>query len=207
MDDFCGFDELGADPLYGPGSSSGTYYTDKATITAVQKKLKSLGYFHGTVDGVYGSVTNAAIKNYSGKDGPPDDALLQKLGLSKEIAFTDAEADSMIVKAKTATTPAQVQIVIAEVEKRAANASPEVKAKLAEAKKAAAGASTPAELEAAKAKAETAITTASSWWQQPAWVGGWERWKVALAAGGGGAGLLTVLVALLSGGKVASVKR
>jgi peptidoglycan hydrolase-like protein with peptidoglycan-binding domain len=71
-----------ADPNYGP-AGPGASYTDAATITAVQKKLESRGYFHGVVDGKFGPVTEAAIFNFSGQHGPPDDALLTTLGIAK----------------------------------------------------------------------------------------------------------------------------
>ncbi len=71
-----------ADPNYGP-AGAGALYTDAATITAVQKKLESLGYFHGVVDGKFGQVTEEAIFNFCGQHGPPDDVVLAKLGIAK----------------------------------------------------------------------------------------------------------------------------
>lgn len=188
-----GCDVLGAEsPLYGPGSSSGRYYTDKETITAVQKKLEQLGYFHGVVDGVYGSVTNAAIRNYSGKDGPPDDELLRKLGLSKSITFTDDDVDSMIVQAGNAQTPAQVQLVASKVKNLSENASPDVKAQVTDAQNAAQRAVTPTEIAAAKKKVQDAAAKLKK---------GLPAWKVGLIAGGAGLGviLITVLAARVGG--------
>ena len=86
MDDFLegidaeswALEAIGDDPEFGPGTG-GTHYTDKKTITEVQQKLEQLGYFHGVVDGKYGPVTEAAIFNFSGVHGPPDDAVLAKI--------------------------------------------------------------------------------------------------------------------------------
>jgi hypothetical protein len=180
------------DALYGPGSSSGTYYTDKATITAVQKKLQQLGYFNGTVDGKFGPQTNAAIKNYSGKDGPPDDDLLKKLGLSKEIAFDDSEVDSMKVQAANAATPAQVQVVAAKVEQLTQGSSPEVRAQAQAAKSAAAVAVTPQQVEQAKKQMRVVLEKAQSERKLP----GWKIGLIAAGSAVGAAGLFG-LVSLL----------
>ena len=132
-------------------------YTDTATITAVQNKLKALGYFNGKVDGKFGPITDAAILSYSGQHGPPNTALLTKLGLVSDISFSDDEADSMVVETSQANTPAQVQIVAAKVENLAADAPPDVQAQVNDAKQAAATATTPAEVEVAKDKVQQAI--------------------------------------------------
>ncbi len=170
--------------MYGPGSSSGTYYTDKATVTAVQKKLKSLGYFNGNVDGIYGPLTNAAIKNYSGKDGPPDDALLDKLGLRNQVAFSDDEVDSMVVQAKTASTPAQVQVVAAKVTNLA---PPELKQEAQAAQFAAATAVTPQQVEQSK-KLTMAVLTKMK--PMPAW-------KVGVIATGSACGAAALIGAIM----------
>lgn len=65
---------------YGPGAG-GTMYTDAATIRAVQTKLKSLGYFSGNADGIFGTATEAALFKFSDKHGPPDEITLAKLGI------------------------------------------------------------------------------------------------------------------------------
>jgi peptidoglycan hydrolase-like protein with peptidoglycan-binding domain len=174
--------------LYGPGSSSGTVYTDKATITAVQKKLKALGFFHGTVDGKYGPLTNAAIKNYSGKDGPPDDALLDKLGLRSELSFSDEEADSMKVAVASASTPAQVQTIAAKIENLTVRSSPQVRAQARAVKQAADTAVTPQQVEQVKKQAQVVIEKAQS-------ERGVAGWKVGLIAGGVALG-----VGLIAGG-------
>ncbi len=41
----------------------------ESTILLVQKKLKSLGVYHGPLDGLIGSQTNAAIRRYQIKHG------------------------------------------------------------------------------------------------------------------------------------------
>lgn len=197
MSYWAGTDILGADlpplvpppaPVYGPASSPGTYYTDKTTITAVQKKLEQLGYFHGVVDGKFGPVTEAAIFNFSGQHGPPDDAVLAKLGLSKSVSFDDAEVDSMIVQAKTATTPAQVKVVAAKIEKLAENAPPAVKQEIAAAKQEAAAATTPEQAAAAGAKLANATAKLKS---------GMPGWQIGLIVGGIGTVLLSVMTFLI----------
>lgn len=41
--------------------------SEERTILIVQRKLKTLGLYHGTVDGLLGSKTNAAIRRYQVK--------------------------------------------------------------------------------------------------------------------------------------------
>lgn len=175
---------LGAEQYFGPGGA-GPVYTDKATITAVQKALEKKGYFHGTVDGKFGPITEAAIFNFSGQHGPPDDAVLLKLGVkppgAKSVSFSDDEVDSFVVQAKTATTPAQVQIVAAKIENLA---PPELKQEAAAAKQAAATATTPEQVTAAKLRVE-AVTQK----MRP----GMATWKIGLIAGGAGVLALSIL--------------
>ena len=184
-----GCDILGA----GASGPSGARYTDKPTVRAVQTKLRERGFFpkQYTIDGVYGNDTDSAIYNFTGSygpayHGPPDDALLAKLGIpkmsaaAKEVSFSDAEADSMIVQAKTATTPAQVQVVLAKVEEKAKDAPPEVKKEIAEAKKAASEAKTPEQMEKAKEKAVGIVGKMKK---------GMPAWQIALIASGSAVGL------------------
>jgi peptidoglycan hydrolase-like protein with peptidoglycan-binding domain len=105
--------ELGFPSILGAGD----VYTDKETITAVQKKLAAIGYFRKTVDGVYGPDTEAAlflfsgqhgppngaviIKLFSGQNGPADPALLKRLGLSPS-----SGALPPLVSAPSQATPA-----------------------------------------------------------------------------------------------------
>jgi peptidoglycan hydrolase-like protein with peptidoglycan-binding domain len=110
-----GVDALGDGPMYGPSMSSGQVYTDKATITAVQKKLASIGYFNGVVDGKFGSVTEAALFNFSGQHGPPDGAVITKLfdgrngpadwALLKRLGLSSPAASPMVFEPDVVTLP------------------------------------------------------------------------------------------------------
>ena len=191
-----GVDALGDGPMYGPGV--GAMYTDKATITAVQKKLKSLGFFPYTVDGRFGKDTNAAIFNYTAtygppQNGPPDDALLVKLGLRGAPAISPA-AQAMLAtadkQAAQATTSAQLQAAVAQAASAAAAASapPEARAQVAAAQQAAAAATTPAQVEAVKEQVQAAIdkvemSTSPQFWKREAFMG-LPVWQVAAGAGG-----------------------
>ena len=48
--------------LYKRGSSG-------ATVTQIQTRLKSWGYYSGSVDGVYGSATERAVKSFQRTNG------------------------------------------------------------------------------------------------------------------------------------------
>lgn len=58
-----------------------------AVVTQIQTKLKSWGYYTGSVDGVYGSVTERAVRAFQQKngltvDGKAGDQTLAAMGLS-----------------------------------------------------------------------------------------------------------------------------
>jgi hypothetical protein len=79
-------------PYYGYGYPYYGYYGDNAgdyseTITAVQKELTQLGYYHGPVDGLIGPETEAAIRWFQSVDKLPvtgriDDPTLKALRIS-----------------------------------------------------------------------------------------------------------------------------
>lgn len=73
------------------------------------------------------------------------------------VNFSDDEADTLVVEAKSASTPAHIQTVAAKVENVSADAPSEVRAEVADAKQAAASAKTPAEVSVAKDKVQKAI--------------------------------------------------
>ena len=58
-----------------------------AVVTQIQTKLKSWGYYTGTVDGIYGSGTERAVRAFQQKngltvDGKAGDQTLAAMGLS-----------------------------------------------------------------------------------------------------------------------------
>lgn len=68
--------------LYKRGSSG-------ATVTQIQTRLKSWGYYSGGVDGIYGSATESAVKYFQRKnglnvDGQAGDKTLAALGIYEQ---------------------------------------------------------------------------------------------------------------------------
>jgi len=212
--------ELGFPSILGAGD----VYTDKETITAVQKKLAAIGYFRKTVDGVYGPDTEAAlflfsgqhgppngaviIKLFSGQNGPADPALLKRLGLSPSSGAlpplipppSQATIDAAVAAAKQAdqaqTAPqAQAAATQMTVAASAPNVPPEVKAQAVQVQKEAAQAVTPAQIEAVKDKLQSVAEAIRSA-NKP----GMATWKIAAIAGGSavGVGLLVWLITSLS---------
>ena len=58
-----------------------------ATVTEIQRRLKSWGYYEGEIDGKYGQQTIDAVKYFQQKNGLPqtgtvDDATAEKIGVS-----------------------------------------------------------------------------------------------------------------------------
>lgn len=77
-----GTDVLGADTI----PSAGATYADSATTLAVQTALKTKGYDPGSLDGIYGPKTSAAIKSMQSAAGIPqtgviDYGVLMALGI------------------------------------------------------------------------------------------------------------------------------
>ena len=77
---------------YGGYSNTYSYYQpsygyDTATVTAVQRRLGELGYYHGTVDGAIGPQTRGAIAAFESRNGMSVDGmittrLLNRIGLA-----------------------------------------------------------------------------------------------------------------------------
>ncbi len=47
-------------------------------VTSIQKKLKNWGYYNGTIDGIYGSRTESAVKHFQRKNGLTVDGIAGK---------------------------------------------------------------------------------------------------------------------------------
>ena len=71
-------------PIEQYGPSAGGIYTDAGTIRAVQQALlaKGLSVGKGGADGKWGVDTEAARYKFGGVHGPPDDAMLARLGVA-----------------------------------------------------------------------------------------------------------------------------
>jgi peptidoglycan hydrolase-like protein with peptidoglycan-binding domain len=71
-----------------PSSSPSGITPSMATIKAAQQKLQQTGFYKGDLDGMYGSETRAAIREYQKSSnlnvtGQLDQATLTQLGVSK----------------------------------------------------------------------------------------------------------------------------
>src|SRR5947207_2473029 len=66
-----------------PAAPPGNYYTDAATVRAVQTALKGSGVDPGPIDGKFGPRTFAAVErfNHTPGDGYIDDVVLENLGV------------------------------------------------------------------------------------------------------------------------------
>lgn len=65
-------------------------------VKTVQSKLRSMGYYSGEVDGIFGSQTQKAVKNFQNKNGLTADGIvgtqtLKKLGLSTSGATSSGQ--------------------------------------------------------------------------------------------------------------------
>jgi peptidoglycan hydrolase-like protein with peptidoglycan-binding domain len=65
----------------GYGTTSASY--TGATIRQVQTALRQLGYYHGQIDGQFGSLSQAALQNYQLKTNQPATGLLDRQSLSQ----------------------------------------------------------------------------------------------------------------------------
>ena len=71
-----------AEAAYRRGSSG-------SVVTQIQTKLKNWGYYSGTVDGVYGSKTEQAVKSFQSKNGLTADGVAGKQTLAA-MGITDS---------------------------------------------------------------------------------------------------------------------
>ena len=76
-----------SDGTCGPGDTGDA-------VKKVQKKLKKLGYYSGSIDGDYGNGTKKAVKNFQKRNGLDDDGKCGKKTLAKLNSSDAKKADS-----------------------------------------------------------------------------------------------------------------
>ncbi len=86
VDGICGTDTLRALGIGGTGSSY-RKGSSGSGVRQIQQKLKNWGYYSGSVDGIFGSATETAVKNFQSRNGLTVDGIcgvqtLAALGLS-----------------------------------------------------------------------------------------------------------------------------
>lgn len=68
-------------------------------VTQIQKKLKSWGYYKGNIDGIFGSKTLSAVKNFQSKNGLKADGIvgpktLSALGINSSSNSNNSSSNS-----------------------------------------------------------------------------------------------------------------
>ena len=91
--------------LYKRGSSG-------ATVTQIQTRLKSWGYYSGSVDGIYGSATESAVKYFQRKnglsvDGQAGDKTLAALGIYEPPSAGSAASGDVYLLARLISAEAR----------------------------------------------------------------------------------------------------
>lgn len=99
--------------LYKRGSSS-------ATVTQIQTRLKSWGYYSGSVDGIYGSATESAVKYFQRKnglsvDGQAGDKTLAALGIYEPPSSGSAASGDVYLLARLISAEARGEPYIGQV--------------------------------------------------------------------------------------------
>ena len=103
-----------SDPsLYNRGSSG-------ATVTQIQTRLKSWGYYSGSVDGIYGSATESAVKYFQRKnglnvDGQAGDKTLAALGIYEPASAGSAASGDVYLLARLISAEARGEPYIGQV--------------------------------------------------------------------------------------------
>lgn len=74
----------------------------KTQIKTVQQKLKNWGYYTGSVDGIYGTKTKAAVKSFQRKNGLAVDGIVGKqtakaLGMNLSSTTTQTSSDKYLL--------------------------------------------------------------------------------------------------------------
>lgn len=95
-------------PEFGP-AAGGKHYTDAPTILAVQKRLNALG-FPCKVDGKFGPETEGALFKFSGQHGPPDDDILDRLGVKVGGEMTPAARAQTLMSPTAGPKVANVEL-------------------------------------------------------------------------------------------------
>lgn len=95
-----------------------------ATVTQIQKKLKNWGYYNGTIDGVFGSSTEEAVKAFQKKNGLTADGVagsqtLAKLGISESSGASaqsnDVDLLAKVISAEARGEPYKGQVAVGAV--------------------------------------------------------------------------------------------
>ena len=99
--------------LYKRGSSG-------ATVTQIQTRLKSWGYYSGSVDGVYGSETERAVKYFQrtnglSADGQAGDRTLAALGIYEQSGASSAASGDVYLLARLISAEARGEPYIGQV--------------------------------------------------------------------------------------------
>lgn len=105
-----------ASAAYRKGSSG-------SMVTKIQQKLKNWGYYSGTVDGVFGSKTEASVKNFQKKNGLTADGVvgaktLAALGLQDSSASSssnDVNLLARLISAEARGEPYSGQVAVGAV--------------------------------------------------------------------------------------------
>lgn len=95
-----------------------------ATVTEIQQKLSQWGYYSGSIDGIYGSGTERAVKKFQQKnglsvDGKVGSATLAALGISEGSSAAQGDGDvyllARLISAEARGEPYQGQVAVGAV--------------------------------------------------------------------------------------------
>lgn len=91
-----------------------------ATVTQIQTRLKSWGYYSGSVDGIYGSATESAVKYFQRKnglsvDGQAGDKTLAALGIYEPPSAGSAASGDVYLLARLISAEARGEPYIGQV--------------------------------------------------------------------------------------------
>ena len=92
------------------------------TVTAIQQKLSTWGYYNGAIDGIYGSRTEAAVRYFQQKnglavDGKAGPATLAALGINAPSAGGNGDVYLLarLISAEARGEPYQGQVAVGAV--------------------------------------------------------------------------------------------
>lgn len=95
-----------------------------SVVTQIQTKLRNWGYYNGSVDGIYGSATESAVKSFQKKngltvDGKTGPATLRALGVQSNDASSSTNADvellARLISAESRGEPYSGQVAVGAV--------------------------------------------------------------------------------------------
>ena len=93
-----------------------------SVVSQIQTRLKNWGYYSGSVDGIFGKLTDKAVRYFQRSNGLSEDGVvgsrtLEKLGISEKVSASDNDEELLarIISAEARGEPYHGQVAVGAV--------------------------------------------------------------------------------------------